>query len=134
ALCNSYLRGRYPDAVLLRAADELAPERPEIVPYLLGSIYTKRAESADEYRARVQAVRDAASWGGKAAGIEMLGDPPGHDEALYAEAVEVIEPWLGHEHAGFSAEKALYELITAQDATAPALHDLVARHGEALAK
>lgn len=134
ALCNSYLRGRYPDDVLQRACDELATERPEVVPHLLSSIYAKPAESAAEYRARVQAVRDAASWGGRAAGIELLGTPPGHDEALYKDAVSLIEPLLGHERAGYSAEKVLYELITSQDATPQAVHDLVARQGEALAK
>ncbi|MBX3461245.1 MAG: hypothetical protein KF696_14970 [Planctomycetes bacterium] len=130
---QSYLRGRYPWQTLWRAIDELGADRPEVVPHLLECFYVPPAESADDYRERLALFAKATSWGGAAAAAEVLGDPPQHDNALYAQAIAALDPWLNHEHAGFSARRSMYGLLTAQsESTAPAFDAWVKAHGEAL--
>ncbi|MBK8207763.1 MAG: hypothetical protein IPK87_13395 [Planctomycetes bacterium] len=130
---SSYLRGRYPWQTLWQAIDELGADRPEVVPHLLDCFFAPPTETADDYRARLALLAKATSWGGAAAAAEILGDPPGHDNELYAMAIAALDPWLSHEQAGFSARKAMYDLLCAQsDNTAPAFDDWVRQHGEAL--
>jgi DNA-directed RNA polymerase subunit RPC12/RpoP len=133
ALRNSYLRGRYPIEFLLRAIDEIGAERPRIVPHLLDCLYIQRTEDDAEFRKRLGWIRDAVSWGGKAAAFEMLFTPPGDDSALYEEAIELVDGHLDDPQAGPSVETALMRLITAQkDRTDPAIDKLIERRGESL--
>lgn len=135
ALRNSYLRGRYPTEFLLRAIDELGAERPSLVPHLLECLYIGQPETADEFRARLGWIRDAVSWGGKAAAFEMLYTPPGNDSALYKEAIELVDECLDDPDAGPSVETALMRLITAQEErTDPAIDALIERRGESLSE
>jgi hypothetical protein len=129
---ESYLRGRYPWQTLARAIDELAVERPEVVPHLLECFYATKAETPEDYRERVATVTNAQSWGGKSAGCEMLHYPP-DDDALLAEALDAIDGALDDPHAGWSAENTLYKLVTAESKrTAPPLDALVRKRGESL--
>lgn len=132
-LRESYLRGRYPTEILLRAIDEINVERPKLVPHLLDCLYMGEAESAEEFRERLGWIRDSVSWGGRAAGFEVLYVPPGDDSALYKEAIELIDETLDHPQAGGSVETALMRLITARkDSTHPAIDALIERRGENL--
>ncbi len=130
---TSYLRGRFPVTVLIAAIDELSLERPQVVHHLIDSIYAGECADGQEFLARVALIRNALAWGGQAAAAEYLGVPPVDDDALYAAAVEVLEPLLDDERALWSAERALHRLMTGQEKlAAPALHGLVQRRGEAL--
>lgn len=130
---NSYLRGRYPWQTLARAIDELAAERPEVVPHLLECVYTRQAEAPEEYRERIAFIRNARSWGGRAAAAEGLGLPPEHDEGLYAEAFDALEPVLDDPQAAASADTMIYRMICERrDRTPAAANELVRRRGESL--
>ncbi|MCC7508132.1 MAG: hypothetical protein IT464_02005 [Planctomycetes bacterium] len=130
---NSYLRGRYPWPVLWKACDELGADRPEVVPHLLDCFYVPPADSSDEYRRRLDLFKQATSWGGRAAAAEVLGNPPGHDDGLYAKAIAALDPELSDPRGGFSAHKAMYGLLTAQsETTSPAFDAWVTQHGESL--
>lgn len=134
ALRNTYLRGRYPTEFLLRAIDEIGAERPRLVPHLLECLYIGPAETADDFRTRLDWIRNAVSWGGKAAAFEMLYTPPGDDSALYKEAIELIDAHLDDAQAGGSVETALMRLIEAErEHTNPAIDALIEKRGESLA-
>ena len=132
-LRESYLRGRYPTEFLIRAIDELGAERPQVVQHLLDCLYTQKAETASEYRDRLDFIRKATSWGGIAAGFEMLYTPPNNDAKLYADAIELVDKHLDDPRAGKSVEDALMYMITSnKDNTAPAIDKLVEKRGETL--
>ncbi|MBZ0135620.1 MAG: OmpH family outer membrane protein [Planctomycetes bacterium] len=133
ALRNSYLRGRYPIEFLLRAIDEIGAERPQIVPHLLECLYIGPAENADEFRKRLSWIREAISWGGKAAAFELLYTPPVDDRALYEEAIDLVDEYLDDPQAGESVETALMRLITNErEHTNPAIDALIVKRGESL--
>ena len=128
---NSYLRGRYPVEVLVRAIDELGAERPELVEHLLDCIYIGMPENDDDFDRRLGFIRDAVSWGGRAAGFEMLTGVVENAKLMEA-AIELIDADLDDADAGTAAEAALYRLIRAKDQTHPALGKLVKKRGEGL--
>lgn len=128
---NSYLRGRYPVEVLVRAIDELGAERPELVEHLLDCIYIGVPENDDDFDRRLGFIRDAVSWGGRAAGFEMLTGVVENAKLMEA-AIELIDADLDDADAGTAAEAALYRLIRAKDQTPPTLDKLVKKRGEGL--
>ena len=128
---SSYLRGRYPLEFLVRAIDELSIERPQVVQHLLDSIYTVASEDVAEFNQRLDWIRNAQAWGGRAAGFELLLKSVDDDDVMEA-AMQLIDADLDHPQAGNAAEGALYRLITGSDATPPAIARLVERRGETL--
>ncbi|MEZ5991981.1 MAG: hypothetical protein R3E76_06480 [Planctomycetota bacterium] len=128
---NSYLYGRFPIEVLVRAIDEIAVERPEVVPYLLDCIYIGAPADEADFSRRLGFIRDAQSWGGRAAGFELLTDAF-DDDALMKQAVELIDGYLDDPQTGEAAESALYRLITRGRENDRAFDDLVKKRNEQL--
>jgi hypothetical protein len=130
---SSYLRGRFPIAELVRAIDELSIERPQVVEHLLDCLYVSDDESAKALDAKLDFIRNAQGWGGRAAGFEIIYKPV-KDARVMGEAAALIETDLDDPNAGKSADGALYRLITGDDKTHNAINELVARRGENLSR
>jgi hypothetical protein len=128
---SSYLRGRYPLEFLVQTIDELSVERPQIVEHLLDCLYTSGENTAAEFDRRLDFIRKAKGWGGRAAGFETLYART-TDAALMDEAVSLIDADLDDAGAGKSAEWALYRLITAESGSHPAFDAIVKRRNEGL--
>jgi len=127
------LRARLPAGLTIPVIDDLGEERPRLVPHVLDCLFMGAPETKEEYVERLGLISGSKGWGGRAAGLEILGVPPVDDPKLWAEAVAAVDASLDHPDAGDSAEKALYALVCAsKGATAKAVDDLVARRGEDL--
>jgi len=128
---ESYLRGRYPVALLVQAIDEIGTERPELVQHLLDCVYAAPPENTDEFKQRLDLIRNAQTWGGRAAGFELIRGAV-DDNAAMKDLVELIDADLDHPDAGEASESALYRLVTDGKQTHPALDTLVKKRGEGL--
>lgn len=128
---SSYLRGRYPLEFLIQAIDELSVERPQVVEHLLDCLYVSGENTAAEFNKRLDYIRNAKGWGGRAAGFELLYART-DDNRLMEEAIALIDANLDDPGAAKSAEIALYRLICAESESHPAFDAIVARRGESL--
>ena len=132
------LRGRFYNGVvvpwrrMLRIIDELAVERPMVIPACRANLYLGVADDDDEFVERLEIMASLESLLARAAATDVLYHPPSHDPALYARAVLQIEPLLDDPRTEGDAAVVLCDYLDEAPAARAAVTGVVACRGETL--
>lgn len=103
---------RLPWKKLVQAMDDFAHERPELLGELRQCFYLGHAETPQDYAERIAVLGGLSHPQARAAAGTILGPPPGHDEALGLQAVELFQPLLADEATRTWAILALRRVIS----------------------